>query len=300
MEKINKSIIGKETKDNKLLSGYEDIDKFIHSFEKSNLYVLAGRPGMGKTTLGLNIVHNLAINQNKTVVVFSYEMTDYQIFCRLLAISSGVENQKILRYDLSKKEKQKITASENTLKNTGIFLDCPGMLDFDGIQTKLKNLMENIKVDLLLVDDIQRITISEKDRQYAANREQEVSKNVRDLKSLAKELNIPILAISQLNRNSKDRISIRPILTDIRDSGAIENDSDVVIFLHRPEYYGITQDADGNSLLKIAEIEIAKNRHGQVGKSNLMFEQDIPSFFQYKNDFPLIDFNSNREDGFMF
>ena len=296
MEKINKSLTNGKTEKNKLSSGYEELDTIIHSFEKSNLYVLAGRPGMGKTALGLNIVYNLAYNQNKSVVVFSYEMTERQIINRLLAIFSGIENQKILINDLSKEENLKLLEGENAFKNTEIYLDCPGTMDFNGIRTKLANLMVNTKVDLLLIDDIQRITISDKDRQYAANREQEVSKNVRDLKALAKELNIPILAISQVNRNSKDRPSIRPILTDIRDSGAIENDSDVVLFLHRPEYYGITQDEEGNSLLKIAEIEIAKNRHGQIGKFRLIFEQNTPCFLPFKDEFFSPDFRSNSED----
>ena len=131
---------------------------------------------------------------------------------------------------------------------------------------------------VLFIDDIQRSTISDEDRKYAANREQEVSKNVRDLKALAKEMEIPILAISQLNRDNKDRESRKPILTDIRDSGAIENDSDVIIFLYRPEYYGITEDEDGNSLLGIAQMEIAKNRHGELGEFNLQVKKEVPSF----------------------
>lgn len=282
MESIKKHITSHNPSTN-LLSGFDALDKIIHSFDKSNLYILAGRPGMGKTTFALNLINYLALNQKANVVVISYEMTEYQIVSRLLAIISELSNSKILKQDLQGWEKEHVKRCETKLGDTNIFIDCPASLNFKGIKEKIQDLKEKNRIDFLFIDDIQRITISEDDRKYAANREQEVSKNVRDLKSLAKEMEIPILAISQLNRDNKDRESRKPILTDIRDSGAIENDSDVIIFLYRPEYYGITEDEDGNSLIGIAELEIAKNRHGALGEFNLQFKKGIPSFSNHES-----------------
>lgn len=278
MERLN-NFLKREVIEPKLISGFKDLDTLIDSFDKSNLYVLAGRPGMGKTAFGLTLVNQIAISQNANVVIISYEMNNYQIASRLLAISSGVSNNKILNQNLDESEKIIVNQKIEELENSNIFIECPSSLDFNSLRDLIRNVNANKKIDFLLIDDIHRITISEEDRKYASNREQEVSKNIRDLKALAKELNIPILAISQLNRDNKGRLGHRPILTDIRDSGAIENDSDIVILLHRPEYYGITEDECGNSLLGIAEFEIAKNRHGEIGQFSLYFKKEIPCYY---------------------
>ena len=277
MDRINKVSKRSISKLN-LTSGFENFDKIIQSFGKSNLYVLAGRPGMGKTSLGLNIVHHLALKQHATVAIISYEMTLNQITSRLLSISTDIPNDKIINQNLEDFENSHLDKKESELVSANIFVDCPATLNFKDLKSKIKDLKNTKGIDFLLVDDIQRITISDEDRKFASNREQEVSKNVRDLKALAKEIEIPILAISQLNRDNKEREDRRPILTDIRDSGAIENDSDMIIFLHRPEYYGITEDESGNSLLGIAEIEVAKNRHGALGRVHLRFKKEIPKY----------------------
>lgn len=287
MERIN-NFFKREVIEQKLVSGFNDLDTLIDSFDNSNLYVLAGRPGMGKTAFGLTLVNHLALSQKANVVIISYEMNDYQIASRLIAISSGVSNNKIHNQNLEESEKVIVNEKIKELENSNIFIECPSSLDFNSLRNLIRNIKANEKIDFLLIDDIQRITISEDDRKYASNREQEVSKNVRDLKSLAKELNIPILALSQLNRDNKDRFGHRPILTDIRDSGAIENDSDIVILLHRPEYYGITEDENGNSLIGIAEFEIAKNRHGAIGQFSLSFNREVPCYYNkpiYKDMF---------------
>lgn len=263
----------------KLISGFDGLDSIINSFDNSNLYVLGGRPGMGKTAFGLTLVHYLALKLRASVGVISYEMTEYQIASRLLAISSNIPNDKILHQDIDESERKIVDIKISELEKANIFIDCPSTLDFNGLKKQVNEFKKQNKIDFLLIDDIQRITISEDDRKYASNREQEVSKNVRDLKSLAKEINIPIMAISQLNRDNKDRLGHQPILTDIRDSGAIENDSDVVILLHRPEYYGITEDEEGNSLRGISELIIAKNRHGVTGQFMLSFKKNIPCFY---------------------
>ncbi len=263
-----------------LRSGFVEMDNILSCFDKSNLYVLAGRPGMGKTAFGLTLVYELAIAQEANIGIISYEMKDYQIATRLLAISSNIPSKKILHNDLEEYEKTILEVREDDFKEANIMIHCPSNMDFKSLKNKIFEFKTNNNIDFLMIDDIQRITISEMDRRYAANREQEVSKNVRELKSLAKEFDIPVFAISQLNRDNKDRIENKhkPILTDIRDSGAIENDSDVVILLHRPEYYGIMQDAKGNSTEGLAEFEIAKNRHGETGSFSLHFDKEIPGF----------------------
>ncbi len=279
MERISKQL-KKNTSEPILTTGFDCLDNIIHSFDKSNLYILAGRPGMGKTSLGLKIVHHLALSLRANVVIISYEMTISQIKSRLLSISSEIPNKKILNQELNEKEEKLIKSKQSELFSASIYADCPSALCLDELKNKVLELNNQSKIDFLFIDDIQRITISDSDRKYASNREQEVSKNVRDIKALAKEIKIPILAISQLNRDNKERENRKPILTDIRDSGAIENDSDVIIFLHRPEYYGITEDEHGNSLLGLAEVNVAKNRHGSLGEIHLGFKKEIPNYFK--------------------
>lgn len=292
MDKIGKYINRIRDK-HKLVSEFTQLDSVIDSFDKSNLYVIAGRPGMGKTTLGLNIVYNLAINQKANVGIISYEMSEKQVLSRLLAISTEIPNYKILNGDLTNDEIELLKDKESNLNDSGIYIDCPSNLNFNNLKAKVLNLTEKSRLDFLYIDDLQRISISENDRKYAVNREQEVSKNVRDIKSLAKELNIPILAISQLNRDNKTRNTHRPILTDIRDSGAIENDSDVVLLLHRADYYGITEDEEGNSIIGTAELSIAKNRHGSVAQVRLLYSNEIP---KYSN---LVYIEEDVDDKFM-
>ncbi len=190
MERLN-NFLKREVIEPKLISGFKDLDTLIDSFDKSNLYVLAGRPGMGKTAFGLTLVNQIAISQNANVVIISYEMNNYQIASRLLAISSGVSNNKILNQNLDESEKIIVNQKIEELENSNIFIECPSSLDFNNLRDLIRNVNANKKIDFLLIDDIHRITISEEDRKYASNREQEVSKNIRDLKALAKELRYP-------------------------------------------------------------------------------------------------------------
>lgn len=291
MEHI-KNCIEKMKSEDLLHSGFIELDKIIYSFEKSNLYILAGNPGMGKTAFGLNIVYNIAVLQKRKVAVVSYEMTESQVISRLLSIGTDIPNYLILRCDYDESVKEIISQKAIEIQKSDIFIDCPAILEFNNLRSNLERLIKETGIEFIFIDDVQRISISEKERQYAANREQEVSKNVRDLKAFAKEFRIPILAISQLNRNNKDRLQTTPILSDIRDSGAIENDSDVVIFVNRPECYGFNEDEDGNSLHKIAVFEIAKNRHGFADNFKLMFEKESSSFHSCPEPYSSIELDS--------
>lgn len=277
MEKINSSYL-QISSPVVLNSGFKGLDKIIYAFEKSNLYVLAGRPGMGKTAFGLSLAHHMAVKKEIKVTIISYEMTARQIICRFLSLATNIANEKILNGQLDSNELMLLKEKEAELLNANITLECPAVLNFKQLKQEVVRLKQQNDIDFLIIDDIQRISISDEERKYASNREQEVSKNVRDLKALAKEIEIPILAISQLNRDNKEREDKRPVLTDMRDSGAIENDSDVVVFIYRPEYYGFTEDENGNSLLGIAEFEVAKNRHGSLGRFSLFFKKGISKY----------------------
>ncbi len=219
-------------------------------------------------------------------------MTESQVINRLLSLGTDIPNYLILRHNYNESEKEIITQKAIEIQKSDIYIDCPSVLDFNNLRSNLERLIKEIGIEFIFIDDVQRISISEKERQYAANREQEVSKNVRDLKAFAKEYRIPILAISQLNRNNKDRLHSTPILSDIRDSGAIENDSDVVIFINRPECNGFNEDEDGNSLHKIAIFEIAKNRHGFADNFRLMFEKESSSFHSCPDPYSSIEMDS--------
>lgn len=256
-----------------------NLDELISSFDKTNLYVIAGRPGVGKTTLGFTIVDSLRKLHKSKIAIVSYEMNYHQVLARLLAVPLGMWSAKITKGDFMPWEEDYLEREKAKLAEANIFIECPSRMSTTELRSTLKELKQNEGLDFLFLDDIHRITISDEDRKYTANREQEVSKNVRDLKALAKELEISILAISQMNRDNKEREGHRPVLTDIRDSGAIENDADVVLLLYRPEYYGITEDENGNSILGVAELDVAKNRHGAIGMVKLAFRKTIPTFY---------------------
>lgn len=261
-------------------SGFKSFDEELVGFRSSCLYTLAGAAGMGKTTLGLSFIKQI-IDKEIPVGIFSYEMTETQIIHRLIAMESDVAFERISTDRLAEYEYQMISKSVDKLSKLPIFIDTSARLKINELALKAKELKIKEDIKFLFIDDIQRIPIDDFSREYASNREQEISANVRELKRLARELNIPILAISQLNRMLESRGGDRrPILSDLRDSGAIENDSDVVLFLYRPEYYGFLQDDDGYSNVGKAEIIIAKNRHGQLNIVNLLFESKIPI---YKN-----------------
>lgn len=271
--------------DNFISTGFSSLDEILGGFRSSGLYTLAGAPSIGKTTLALTIVKQLADN-NIPVGVFSYELTEKQIMDRFLAMENNLPYEKIsFQKNLLEHELAKIHTSLSKVQKLPIFIESSPSVKIDQLVTITRDLKENKDIQLLFIDDIQRMPIDDVSREYAANREQEISANVRELKRLAKELNIPILMISQLNRMFISRVGDkRPILSDLRDSGAIENDSDVVLFLYRAEHYGLFENEQGISSEGLAEIMIAKNRHGKSNVIvNLTFDNNIPVFNSFKD-----------------
>lgn len=268
-----------DQKNIKISTGFNSLDEILSGFKNSGLYTLAGAPSIGKSTFALSIVQQLA-KRNIPVGIVSYEMTEMQVINHLIAIESGINYEKISNEsELSEEDYNEIQLNLTNLNKLPIYIETSPRLKLDKLVSFARDLKENCNLQFLVIDDIQRIPIDDFSRGFAVNREQEISANVREVKQVARELNIPILLISQLNRLNENRGGDRrPILIDLRDSGAIENDSDIVMFLYRAEFYGILQDEDGESTEGIAEIIIAKNRHGKTGIAKLSFDKEIPSF----------------------
>jgi replicative DNA helicase len=262
-------------------TGFQSLDKAIGGFRSSCLYTLAGAPSVGKTTLAFSLISEL-ISQKIPLAIFSYELTEKQIIDRLCAIKYKLSFEKIsLQNERSEEERIIIENESVKLKNSPIFIEANPMLKMDELVNLAKDLRKNNEIEFLFIDDIQRIPIGSIAREYAANREQEISANVRELKRLAFDLEIPILLISQINRMFMSRsqaINEKPFLSDLRDSGAIENESDLILFLF--------QEACKDYEFKDeAEIIIAKNRHGKISPNiQIKFDRNIPLFFERKVD----------------
>lgn len=243
-------------------SGIEQLDRHFQGFMPSNLYIIGGRPSTGKTTIGLWICYYLKFKENVNVVIFSMEMKRDQVLARL-GFSHLCTSNSIVNSHFSNE-----TINEN-LKNisNSFFIHSSPLLNTNDLHQLVSNHNKQKQIDFIFIDDIHRLRLSIEDRKYAANREQEVSKIMRDLKSLALKLDIPILAISQINRDPEYRRGHFPIVQDLKDSGTIENDADFIILLNRPEIYGITEDENGDSLRGMVEFNIAKNRFGRTSEN---------------------------------
>lgn len=263
-------------------TGLVDLDKLIQGLQKGCLYTIAGGPSMGKTSLSLNIALNASSMFGKPTAFFSYEMTEGQIMSRLVSLECGIESSRILQRRLKDYEHQQIIDKIKSLNSVSLVIRSVSIMDIDELTTSCKELRKSDSIELFIIDDIQRVTIDEENRKYAVNREQEVSNNVRKLKALAIELDIPILIISQLNRQVESRHDKTPLLMDLRDSGAIENDSDVVIFIYRPERYGIQMNDEGMPSKGLAELIVSKNRHGDLGSATVSFKAGYSKFTDWE------------------
>ena len=265
-----------------LKSGFEDLDKITYGWEKGELIIISGRPSMGKTSFMLSMIINMSIEGEIPVAVFSLESTTSKFMMRLLSTYCEIEGSQLQSGSLTDEEWSEL---DNKLKNiidANIYLDCPARINIQDLCKKAKSVVENNGVKALFIDYVQLITVSEK---YTENRYNEMNFISRELKALAKELNIPVFVISQMNRNSetnKERglyDGKRPRLTDLRDSGTLCDDADKVCFIYRPEYYRITEDSEGNSLLGIAELILAKNRNGWTNDVRLKYKKEYSKFY---------------------
>ena len=261
-----------------LSSGFADLDKITSGWQKSDLIIIAARPAMGKTAFVLSMAKNMAVNFKTAVAVFSLEMSNVQLVNRLIINVCELHGEKIKSGRLEPYEWEQLDHKITELYDAPIYVDDTPSLSIFEIRTKARRLVREHKIECLIIDYLQLMNAS---GMAYGSREQEVSMISRSLKGLAKELDIPIIALSQLNRAVEGRggpEGKRPQLSDLRESGAIEQDADMVCFIHRPEYYGIKEDTNGRDLTGLAEIIIAKHRNGAVGDLWLSFKNTYVRF----------------------
>ncbi len=258
-----------------LSSGFSAVDAKITGLNKSDLLLLAARPGMGKTSFALNIALNVARSSRKTVAVFSLEMSAEQLVTRILSGEALVENYRLRTGNLRETDWQKIAAAASVLNQLDIRVDDNPMLSAADMNAKCRRL-DNL--GLVVIDYLQLMTSAGDKSNRGENRQQVVSDISRMMKIMAKELNVPVICLSQLSRANEKRDDKRPMLSDLRESGAIEQDADIVMFLYRDDYYN--EDSEKHN---IAECIIAKNRHGETGKVELRWMPEYTQFATLDN-----------------
>jgi replicative DNA helicase len=259
-------------------SGFHSLDKITSGWQRSDLIIIAARPAMGKTAFVISMARNMAVDYNMPVALFSLEMSNVQLVNRLLMNVCEIEGDKIKNGQLAPFEWLQLDYKLKKLYDAPIYLDDTPSLSVFELRTKARRLVKEHHIKILIIDYLQLMNAS---GMTFGSREQEVSTISRSLKGLSKELDIPIIALSQLNRSLEGRIGHdgkRPQLSDLRESGAIEQDADMVCFIHRPEYYKVTEDTQGNSLIGMAEIIIAKHRNGATGDVMLRFKGQFAKF----------------------
>ncbi len=258
-----------------LSSGFYDLDSLTQGFQKSDLIILAGRPSMGKTAFVLNITENILKNYKLPIIFFSLEMSKEQLVYRLLANETGISQTRLKIGNLYKEDWQKIKTIIQNYSCLPLFIDDQSYMTTQDIRGKIKKILfEQSKIGLIIIDYLQLLLTS---NSKSENRVQELSQITRSLKSMAKEFQIPIIALSQLSRNVENRINKRPVLSDLRESGSIEQDADLVLMLYRENYYNLTKN--NNEQITPAELIIAKHRNGPLGIINLLFQIDPTKFF---------------------
>lgn len=248
-------------------SGLKSIDDLTFGWQKTNLIILAGRPSMGKTAFMLNIARNAWVVGEQPVAIFSLEMSKEQLTDRLIAAETGIPLDIILSRKLQPYHFREMHNMQH-LFDTSIHIDDTAGITLQSFRSKCARLKRSHNIGLVVVDYLQ---LMKGDNEYKSNREQEISSISRGLKAVAKDLNIPVIALSQLSRKVEERSDKRPLLSDLRESGSIEQDADQVVFLFRPEYYGIHKDSNGNSMQGMTEVIFAKNRNGPTDTVLLSF-----------------------------
>ena len=258
-------------------TGFFDLDKLTSGWQRSDMIVIAARPAMGKTAFVLSMARNTAVDYGKAVALFSLEMSSVQLVKRLISSESRINAEKLRKGNLREDEFQQLHSRITKLATAPIFIDDTAGLSVFDLRAKCRRLKMQHNIELVIIDYLQ--LMSAKDGKGGGNREQEISTISRSIKEIAKELNIPIIALSQLSRSVEQRGGDkRPILSDLRESGAIEQDADIVGFIYRPDYYGFLEDEDGNPNNGIGEIIIAKHRNGATDRVRLRFVQEYARF----------------------
>jgi replicative DNA helicase len=264
-------------------SGFSELDAYTAGFQQSDLIIIAARPSAGKTAFSLALARNAAVSFNTPVLFFSLEMAEIQLAIRLMCAEAYVESQLVRRGQITPEMMGKIINSMDALADAKLFIDDTPGISIMELAAKTRRMKQEFNIGMVVVDYLQLVSPV---RDGKSNREQEIAQISRSLKALAKELNIPIIALAQLNRSVEQRSGDRkPQLSDLRESGSIEQDADVVIFLSRPEMYGIKNFEDGSSTKDITEIVIGKQRNGPIGIVKLLFLKNYGRFQSTSNTY---------------
>ncbi len=257
-------------------TGFTALDRVTAGWQNSDMIILAARPGMGKTAFVLSMARNMAVDFNIPVAIFSLEMASVQLVNRLISGETGIKADKLRKGNLEDHEFTQLHTRIKKLSKAPIFIDDTPSLSVFELRAKARRLKSKHNISVIIIDYLQLMTAGGDNR---GNREQEISMISRSIKTIAKELNIPIIALSQLSRAVETRGGDKkPMLSDLRESGAIEQDADIVSFIYRPEYYDITQDEDGNSTIGTGQIIIAKHRNGALETVSLKFVKEFAKF----------------------
>jgi len=263
-------------------TGFTALDKVTSGWQNSDLIIIAARPAMGKTAFVLSMARNVAVDFKMPVALFSLEMSSLQLVTRLIASETGIPQDKIRRGNLAEHEYAQLHSKIEGLSQAPLFIDDTPALSVLELRAKCRRLAQQHHVKLIIIDYLQLMTAG---GNSAGNRVLEISIISRSLKIIAKELAIPVIALSQLSRNVEARGGDkRPMLSDLRESGSIEQDADIVSFIYRPEYYGMLTDEDGASLENVGEIMIAKHRNGSVENVKLKFIKELAKFTNLDGD----------------
>jgi len=260
-------------------TGFEKLDKLTSGWQPSDLVIVAARPGMGKTALALSMARNISVQQKIPVAFFSLEMSSVQLITRLISSETGLSSDKLRTGKLADHEWQQLNIKVSDLESAPLYIDDSPSLTIFELRAKARRLASSHGIKLIIIDYLQLMNIGSSNK--AGNREQEISTISRNLKALAKELDIPVIALSQLSRAVETRGGTkRPILSDLRESGAIEQDADIVSFLYRPEYYGITEWDDDMKTPSEGQGEfiVAKHRNGALDSIKLKFIANLGKF----------------------
>ncbi len=269
-------------------TGFRELDKVTSGWQRSDMIVIAARPAMGKTAFVLSMARNTAVDYNMGVALFSLEMSSVQLVKRLIASEARLSAEKLRKGDLAEHEFQQLHTRIAKLSKAPLYIDdTPGISIFD-LRAKCRRLKLQYNIDMVIIDYLQLMTAG--GSKGVGSREQEISAISRSIKEIAKELNVPMIALSQLSRSVEQRGGDkRPVLSDLRESGAIEQDADIVSFIYRPEYYGFTEDENNQSNKGVGEIIIAKHRNGSLESVRLRF---IGEFARFENIDEPVDFGT--------
>jgi len=299
-EKRNEYIVKKDGLSG-VPSGFTAIDAVTGGWQPSDLIILAARPAMGKTSLMLNFMRNAAVEFEQPIACFSLEMSSMQLIHRLQSSETGIPLERYMRVGLTKDEVQFNHVKCQKLATAPIYIDDTAALSIFELKVKLRKLCRDKGVKMAVIDYIQLMTVGK--GADVNGREQEVSYISRNLKALAKDLKIPIIALSQLSRKVEERADKLPQLSDLRESGSLEQDADLVAFIYRPDYYGITEDEKNNSTIGKASIILAKHRNGATDSNIIIgFKHELVKFYNLVDDGPfseqepLVDYSEPRTE----